>query len=100
LSNETFDQIKKFIHQYGAGEFTVENTRQLSFVLYSFLMELYRKANIKNTMATTYQKVHELKSQIVTNEFSINYSEQSIAEKETELKIEREKLEEQMNSGV
>jgi hypothetical protein len=26
-------------------------------------------------MATTYQKVNELKSQIVTNEFSINYSE-------------------------
>ena len=54
LDNLAFDQLQKFIHAHGQGEFTVENTRQLSFVLYNVLMELYRKANIKNTMATTY----------------------------------------------
>jgi hypothetical protein len=76
LTNQTFEKLQKFIHNKGAGEFAYEKTKhQLSGVLYSFLMELYRKANIKNTMATTYQKVNELKSQIVTNEFSINYSE-------------------------
>jgi len=51
-------------------------------------------------MATTYQKVKELNSQIVTNEFSINYSTQSIEDKQKELKIQKERLHEQLSSGV
>jgi hypothetical protein len=51
-------------------------------------------------MASTFQKVKELNSQIVTNEFSINYSTQSIEDKQKELRIQNERLHEQLSSGM
>jgi len=58
FSQDTFQQLEKFILKCSHGEFS----RQLSNTLYNFLLELYRKLNIKNTMASTYQKVKELNS--------------------------------------
>lgn len=37
-------------------------------------MELYRKLNVRNTMANTYAKIKEIKDVIDSNYFSINYS--------------------------
>jgi hypothetical protein len=57
-------------------------------------MELYRKLNIKNTMASIFQKVKELEGQKRTNDFSINYSNSSIAQKEKDLAVWKMRLSE------
>lgn len=45
------------------------------FILYNFLVELYRKLNIKNTMAATFTRIKEIRDQIDSNVFSINYAQ-------------------------
>jgi hypothetical protein len=55
-------------------------------------MELYRKLNVRNTMANTYTRIAEIKGQIDSHNFSINYSKQYIADKANELQSYRSKL--------
>ena len=57
------------------------------FLLYSFVVELYRKLNIKNTMASNFTRIKEIKQHIDANTFSINYCQQSIESKNEELRI-------------
>ena len=59
--------------------------------LYNYFMELYRKLNIKNTMASIFLRIREIRTQIDANVFSINYSKQSIEIKSEELKMQSTK---------
>lgn len=62
------------------------------FTLYNYLVELYRKMNIKNTMAPTFSRIKEIRNQIDSNVFSIQYAQQSIETKKSELKLQQRKL--------
>lgn len=49
--------------------------------LYTYVIEMYRKLNIKNTMSATFHRIKEIRDQIDSNVFSINYAKQSIESK-------------------
>jgi hypothetical protein len=74
--------LKEFINKFTVNDFM---QRLLFKHLFNYLMELYRKLNVRNTMANTYTKMKELKEQIDGNYFSINYSKQFIEDKKVEL---------------
>ena len=61
--------------------------------LYSYLSELFRKLNVRNTMSQQYARIAEIKASIETHDFSIRYSERFIREKELRLQKLEEKLE-------
>jgi len=56
-------------------------------------MELYRKLNVRNTMANTFAKIKELKELIDSHHFTINYSRQFIDDKKEELESLKSKYE-------
>ena len=56
-------------------------------ILYRFILEMYRKLNIKKTLAGVFLRIREIRTQIDANIFSINYSKQSIDMKNEELKM-------------
>lgn len=57
--------------------------------LYDYFRELFHKLNVRNTMATAYFRIQELKMQIDSNIFSVNYAKQSIVSGEQSLDIDR-----------
>lgn len=59
---------------------------------YAFLSELYRKLNVRNTMSQQFAQIAEIEAGIDSNDFSINYSEQYIKEKQVELQVLDEKI--------
>lgn len=56
-------------------------------------MELYRKLNVRNTMSSTFARIKEIKEQIDSNYFSINYSKQFIEDKKEEMEGLKAKFE-------
>ena len=82
FDEESFDALSKFIKSQPFG---VYNDRELTKYLHAYFKELYYKLNIKNTMATTYFRIQEIKMQIDSNIFSVNYAKQSIQVKQEEL---------------
>ena len=44
--------------------------------LQKYILELYRLLNIKNTLLSTFDRIKEIKSQIDSNDFSIQYAKQ------------------------
>jgi len=77
-----FQKLNQFVV---SRTYTEYSDMPLTNHMYSYFMELYRKLNIKNTMSGTYMRIKEIKTQIDANEFSINYSKQSIEVKSEEL---------------
>ena len=60
--------------------------------LYSYLSEMFRKQNVRNTMSAQYAEIAEIKASIESSNFSINYSEYFIKEKKRELGVLDDKL--------
>ena len=77
-----FTRIKDFINQFTINDF---KDKPLFKQIFNFLMELYRKLNVRNTMANTYSRIKEIKDQIDSHHFSINYSKQFIEDKKEEM---------------
>jgi len=82
FDEESFGALNKFIK---TRPYTQYNNRELTSHLYDYFKELYYKLNVKNTMATTYYRIQEIKMQIDSNIFSVNYAKQSIEVKMEEL---------------
>jgi hypothetical protein len=77
-NNACFKKLKEFITKFVSTDFQ----KPLIFkTLYSYLSELYRKLNVRNTMYQQFQQISEIKASIDSNYFSINYSEHYIKEK-------------------
>ena len=79
---DSFAALNKFIKKQA---YTAYNNRALTSHLYDYFKELYYKLNITKTMATTYFRIQEIKMQIDSNIFSVNYAKQSIQVKQEEL---------------
>ena len=82
FDEDSFKALNKFIKK---NPYTAYNNKALTSHLYDYFKELYYKLNIKNTMATTYFRIQEIKMQIDSNIFSVNYAKQSIQVKQEEL---------------
>lgn len=80
--NACFTKLKDFISLYTSNDF---KEKPLFKQLFNYLMELYRKLNVKNTMANTFARIKEIKEQIDSHYFSINYSKQFIEDKKEEM---------------
>ena len=61
-------------------------------MMYAYFAELYRKLNIKNTMAQQYHRIKEIRSSIDANEFAIQYANIAISDREKTLKECRAQL--------
>lgn len=87
FDEESFNALNKFIKKQGYTAYNQEKKpgAQLTTVLYDYFKELYYKLNVKNTMATTYFRIQEIKMQIGSNIFAVNYAKQSIKVKQEEL---------------
>ena len=82
FDQETFEKLSHFIKNR---PFTDYEEGPLTQKLYTYFLELYRLLNIKNTLASTFYRINEIKMQIDSNEFSINYAKQSINVKKKEI---------------
>ena len=85
-----FTRIKDYINQYAANDY---KDKPLFKQLFFYLMELYRKLNVRNTMSSTFTRIKEIKEQIDSSYFSINYSKQFIEDKKEEMEGLRNKFE-------
>ena len=56
--NECFLKLKEFITKYTVSDFKEKTLFKLMF---SYVMELYRKLNVRNTMANTFAKIKSIK---------------------------------------
>lgn len=78
FSRPIFDRLQDFAQSHTALEF---NQSEIYSLLFTYLSELYRKLNIKNTMQATFARIKEIRNQMESNVFSIQYSTQSIEAK-------------------
>ena len=85
FSRSIFDKLNDFVQDRNISEY---KNSKLMQVLYSYLVELFRKLNIKNTMHVTFNRIKEIRAQIDSNVFSINYAKQSIDSKNDELRMQ------------
>ena len=69
-------------------------------MIYSYFNDLYRKLNIKNTMAVQYHRIREINASIETNDFSISYARIAIEEREKSLRECKLQLNKYMSQGV
>ncbi len=56
--------------------FTLYESKPVTRLLYSYLIELFRKLNIKNTMEQTFAQIKEAEERKFANYFSISCSEE------------------------
>jgi len=84
-----FRRLKDFITKSQPSDYQKPPAFQ---TLYSYLSALYRKLNVRNTMSQQFAQIAEIKASIDSNNFSINYSEHYIKEKEIELQVLDEKI--------
>jgi hypothetical protein len=59
FSRPIFDKLNDFVQNRTAIEFS---NNKLLVVLYNFLVELFRKLNIKSTMYTTFNRIKEIRA--------------------------------------
>lgn len=67
-SRPIFDKLSEFVANRIALEYSES---PIMFILFNYLVELYRKMNIKNTMSQTFSRIKEIRNQIDSNVFSI-----------------------------
>ena len=91
LDQKTFEELQKFIQSHG---YTSYNMKPITEQMYDYFQELYRLNNIKKTLATTFFKIKELKTQIDANQFSITYSNEQIIKKTEDLEEAQKKYDE------
>lgn len=84
FDENSFEQLKQFVQ---TRPFTDYEEGALVSRMYNYFSELYRLLNIKNTLAQTFYRINEIKMQIDSNEFSINYAMQSISVKKYEIEM-------------
>lgn len=70
-NDECFSKLKEYINDYTPNDY---KEKPLFKQLFNYLMELYRKLNVRNTMAGTFLRIKEIKDAIDSHNFSINYS--------------------------
>lgn len=58
FDEKCFAKFKDFVNHFTVGDFS---SRPLFKQLFNYLMELYRKLNVRNTMANTFTKIKDLK---------------------------------------
>lgn len=79
-SDEVFDQLKAFVIKHSAPDFS---SRPLMKNLFRYLLEIYRKLNLKTSMASTLKKIEDIRAQ--TDEVEVSIEKRKIevlAEKE------------------
>lgn len=59
LSRAVFDRLNDFVANRVAAEYS---SKSLFFILYNYLVEMYRKLNIKNTMSITFTRIKEIRN--------------------------------------
>ena len=69
-------------------------------MLYDFLIELYRKLNIKNTMSTLFHKIQDIKTEIDSNNFAIAYAKGIIEQRTEDLLMQNLKYDDLRNAGL
>lgn len=79
---EVFDALKQFIIKYSATDYS---GRPLLKNLYKYLLEIYRKLNLKNSMASTIQKIEDIKSQTTEQEIVIGKRKSECEERRSQL---------------
>ena len=79
---DVFDSLKQFIIKYSAPDFS---SRPLMKNLYKYLLEIYRKLNLKNSMASTFQKIEDIKSQAGELEIAIEKRKRECIETKEDL---------------
>lgn len=89
LDDEVFAELKKFITKYSPNDFS---GRPILKNLYKYLMEVYRKLNLKNSMASTFQRISSLKTQISDLELAADFTERGRLEMEQALKVLKDKF--------
>lgn len=89
FNDACFKRMKEFITRSQASDYAKP---PLFRCLHAYLSELFRKLNVRNTMSQQYGQIAEIKANVDSNAFSINYSEFFIREKEQELKILDDKI--------
>lgn len=85
-----FRRLRDFITKTQLSEYS---KTPLFKCLYTYLSELFRKLNVRNTMSQQFARIAEIKGSIETHDFSIRYSERFIHEKEVRLQKLEEKRE-------
>lgn len=80
-SEEVFSAVKDFVIKHSAPDFS---SRPLMKNLFRYLLEIYRKMNLKNSMGSTLQKIEDIKAQTAEAEISIDKRQtETLAQKET-----------------
>ena len=74
-------RVKQYINTYTINDYE----RQLFKVLFRFIMELFRKLNVRNTMSSTIQKITDIEEKINNAKLTITYAQKAIGEKQGEL---------------
>jgi hypothetical protein len=78
---DQFLRIKLYISKTQSGDFAHS---KIFALLDEYINGLFRKLNIKNTMAKSIARIKEIETNIDSAKFSINYSKQFIVDKKAE----------------
>ena len=86
LNEEVFAELKQFITKYSPNDFS---SKPLLKNISKYLMEVYRKTNMKNSMESTFQRITNLKTLKHDLELAVNFTEKRKQEMESELEIQK-----------
>lgn len=90
---DVFDNLKQFIIKYSAPDYS---DRPLLKNLYKYLLEIYRKLNLRNSMASTFQKINDIKQQTGELEIAIDKRKTECEEKRDSLIKKHKNCKEQL----
>ena len=72
FNNTCFRRLKEFVTKSNPSDY---QKTPITRALHTYLSELYRKLNVRNTMSAQFAEIEELNSAVDSHKFSINYSE-------------------------
>ena len=84
FDEEVFAELKKFITKFSPNDFS---SKPLLKNIWKYLVEIYRKTNMKNSMESTYQRITNLKTLRHDLELAVNFTEKRKQEMDSELEI-------------
>lgn len=87
-SDEVFGALKEFVIKHSAADFSAH---PLFKNLFRYLLEIYRKLNLKTSMASTLQKIEDIKAQTLELEISIEKRKSETMHQKESLSAEYEK---------
>jgi len=97
FDQETFERLTAFVKGRTQQEYSQSS---VTLLLYDFLVELYRKLNIKNTMSTLFHKIEDIKTEIDANNFAIAYAKGIIEQRTEDLLMQNLKHDDLRNAGM